>query len=153
MSIPSVHSTNVDSSFVTGGSLHTDEFNELWLNRSRCQLTLRGVYSDTTQLNSTELNWPSWTAYSQVSHVFVYGVTTYKLSQLLFMLSSWVQLSSVELSSVQLSCVAINTPLRLVWANCACSAPSFDHCSRSVGAHLANRFWPLIIILYIQFII
>ena len=34
-----------------------------------------------TQLNSTQLNWPSWTAYSQVSHVFVYDVTTYKLSQ------------------------------------------------------------------------
>jgi len=30
---------------------------------------LRGVYSDTTQLNSTELNWPSWTAYSQISRV------------------------------------------------------------------------------------
>jgi len=57
--------------------------------------SLRGVYSDTTQLNSTELNWPSWTAYSQVSRVFVYDVTTYKLSQLLFTLSSWVQLSWV----------------------------------------------------------
>jgi len=34
------------------------------------------------QLNSTELNWPSWTAYSQVSRVFVYDVMTYKLSQL-----------------------------------------------------------------------
>ena len=56
---------------------------------------LRGVYSDTT-----ELNWPSWTAYSQVSRVFVYDVTTYKLSQLSFTLSSWVQLSSVELSWV-----------------------------------------------------
>jgi len=55
-------------------------------------LVLRGVYSDTTQLNSTELNWPSWTAYSQVSRVFVYDVTTYKLSQLLFTLSSWVEL-------------------------------------------------------------
>jgi len=53
-----------------------------------------------TQLNSTQLNWPSWTAYSQVSRVFVYDVTTYKLSQL-FTLSS----------SVELSCVAINTPL------------------------------------------
>jgi len=38
---------------------------------------LRGVYSDTTQLNC-----PSGTAYSQVSRVFVYDVTTYKLSQL-----------------------------------------------------------------------
>ena len=43
---------------------------------------LRGVYSDTTQLS-----WPSWTAYSQVSRVFVYDVMTYKLSQL-----SWVEL-------------------------------------------------------------
>jgi len=57
---------------------------------------LRGVYSNTTQLN-----WPSWTAYSQVSRVFVFDVTTYKLSQLLFTLSSWVELS----------CVAINGPL------------------------------------------
>jgi len=61
---------------------------------------LGGVYSDTTELNWTELNWPSWTAYSQVSRVFVYDVTTHKLSQLLFTLSSWVQLSSVELSWV-----------------------------------------------------
>ena len=38
---------------------------------------LRPVYSHTTQLN-----WPTWTAYSQVSRVFVYDVTTYKLSQL-----------------------------------------------------------------------
>jgi len=52
---------------------------------------------NSTQLNSTELNWPSWTAYSQVSRVFVYDVTTYKLSRLLFTRSSWVQLSSVEL--------------------------------------------------------
>jgi len=54
----------------------------------------KGVFI-ATQLNSTELNWPSWTAYSQVSRVFVYDVTTYKLSQLLFTLSSWVQLSWV----------------------------------------------------------
>jgi len=63
--------------------------------------TLRATQLNSTQLNSTELNWPSWTAYSQVSRVFVYDVKTYKLSQLLFTLSSWVQLS----------CVAINTPL------------------------------------------
>jgi len=50
-----------------------------------------------TQLNSTQLNWPSWTAYSQVSRVFVCDVTIYKLSQLLFTLSSWVQSSWVEL--------------------------------------------------------
>ena len=56
-------------------------------------IVLRAVYSDTTQLNLT--------AYSQVSCVFVYDVMTYKLSQLLFTLSSWVQLS----------CVTINTPL------------------------------------------
>jgi len=56
----------------------------------------KGVFI-ATQLNSTEseLNWPSWTAYSQVSRVFVYDVMTYKLSQLLFTLSSWVQLSWV----------------------------------------------------------
>jgi len=67
-------------------------------------LALRGVYSDTTQLNSTELNWPSWTAYSQVSRVFVYDVTTYKLSQLLFTLWTCRQLD-VELSSAELSWV------------------------------------------------
>jgi len=44
----------------------------------------------------------SWTAYSQDSRVFVYDVTTYKLGQLLFMLSSWVQLSLVEFSWVEL---------------------------------------------------
>jgi len=51
----------------------------------------KGVFI-ATQLNSTQLNWASWTAYSQVSRVFVYDVTTYKLSQLLFTLSSWVEL-------------------------------------------------------------
>ena len=57
----------------------------------------KGVFI-ATQLNSTtELNWPNWTAYSQVSRVFVYDVTTYKLSQLLFTLSSWVQLSCVAI--------------------------------------------------------
>ena len=58
---------------------------------------------------ATQLNWPSWTAYSQVSRVFVYDVTTYKLSQLLFTLWTCRQLD-VELSSVELSCVAINRP-------------------------------------------
>ena len=62
--------------------------------------TLKGYVFTATQLNSAQLNWPSWTAYSQVSRVFVYDVTTYKLSQLLLTLSSWVQLSSVELSRV-----------------------------------------------------
>ena len=60
----------------------------------------KGVFI-ATQLNSTELNWPSWTAYSQVSRVFVYDVTTYKLSQLLFTLWTCRQLD-VELSSVEL---------------------------------------------------
>jgi len=50
-----------------------------------------------TQLNWTQLNWPGWTAFSQVSRVFVCDVTTYKLSQLLFTLSSWVEFSWVEL--------------------------------------------------------
>ena len=71
----------------------------------RCRVS-KGVFIATqlnwtqlnwTQLNSTQLNWPSWTGYSQVSRVFVYDVITYKLSQLLFTLSSWVQLSWVEL--------------------------------------------------------
>jgi len=31
---------------------------------------LRGVYSDTTQLNSTEHNWPSWTAYTAKQSCF-----------------------------------------------------------------------------------
>ena len=56
----------------------------------------KGVFI-ATQPNSTELNWPSWTAYSQVSRVFVYDVMAYKLSQLLFTLWSWVQLSWAEL--------------------------------------------------------
>jgi len=59
------------------------------------KLTAKGLFIATqlnwTELNSTQLNWPSWTAYSQVSRVFVYDFTTYKLSQLLFTLSSWVQ--------------------------------------------------------------
>jgi len=71
-------------------------YNDVHVDLRLCSV-LRGVYSDTTQLNSTELNWLSWAAYSQVSHVFVYDVTTYKLSQLLFTLSSWVQLSWVVL--------------------------------------------------------
>jgi len=54
-----------------------------------CSIYRKGVFIAT---QSTELNWPSWTAYSQVSSVFVYDVTTYKLSQLLFTLSSWVEL-------------------------------------------------------------
>jgi len=80
---------------------------EIWLfngasfHSSRLHLhNVRSVYGDTTELNSTELNWPSWTAYSQVSRVFDYDVMTYKLSQLLFTLSS----------RVELSCVAIDTP-------------------------------------------
>ena len=71
-----------------------------------CLWTLKGCLQFiATQLNcwtQTELNWSSWTSYSQVSRVFVYDVTTYKLSQLLFTLSSWVQLSSVQLSWVEL---------------------------------------------------
>jgi len=55
---------------------------------------------------ATQLNWPSWTAYSQVSRVFVYDVTTYKLSQLLFTLWTCRQLD-VELSSVELSWVVL----------------------------------------------
>jgi len=66
---------------------------------------LHSTQLNSTELNSTQLNWPSWTAYSQVSRVFVYDVTTNKLSQLLFTLSSWVQLS----------CVAINTHWRGVY--------------------------------------
>ena len=75
----------------------------VWYSRPDC--LLRGVYSDTTQLNSTELNWPSWTAYSQVSCVFVYDVTTYtnwvnccsRCECVDNSTSSWVQLRSVEL--------------------------------------------------------
>ena len=74
--------------------------------------SLKGILS---RHNSTHLNWPSWTAYSQVSRVFVYDVTTYKLSQLLFTL--W--------SSVALSCVAINGPL-VVWLGLG-SAAAWRH--------------------------
>ena len=69
---------------------------------------LRGVYSDTTQLNWTQLNQLNSVQPSQ--SCFVYDVMTYKLSQLLFTLWTCRQLD-VELSSVELSCVAINTPL------------------------------------------
>ena len=82
---------------------------------------LRAVYSDTTQLNSTELNWTqlnstefNWTQLAQLNSV--------QPSQSRFCL--WlhdlqtestvvhaVELSSVEFSWVELSCVAINTPL------------------------------------------
>ena len=67
-------------------------------------MSLKGVFI-ATQLNSTELNWPSWTAYSQVSRVFVYDVTTYKLSQLLFTLSSWVELCRYKHPSSRLCAV------------------------------------------------
>ena len=68
-----------------------------------------------TQLNW--INWPSWTAYNQVSRVFVYDVTTYKLSWLLFTLSSWVQLSWVQLSWVELC--RYKRALRLLsWGHC-----------------------------------
>jgi len=65
---------------------------------------LRGVYSDTIQLNSTELNWPSWTAYTAKSVMFF--ITTSRPT-------NWVNCSRcrVEFSWVELSCVAINGPL------------------------------------------
>ena len=63
-----------------------------WSVTLRFNVAIKGVFI-ATQLNSTQLNRFSWTAYSQVSRVFVYDVTTYKLSQLLF--TSWVQLSWV----------------------------------------------------------
>jgi len=62
--------------------------------------------------NSTQLNWPSWTVYSQVSRVFVYDIMTLnwvncsRCESVDNSTSSWVQLRSVELS-----CVTINTPL------------------------------------------
>jgi len=80
-------------------------------SRSHLACPLRGVYSDTTQLN-----WPSWTAYSQVSHVFVYDVTTYKLSQLghTTFIDRWhfFTLWTCRQLDVELSYVAINTPLK-----------------------------------------
>ena len=52
-----------------------------WIYIAPSRETSKGVFI-ATQLNSTQLNWRSWTAYSQASRVFVYDVTTYKLSQL-----------------------------------------------------------------------
>ena len=96
---------------------HTCIFQYLPFQRPRTDTLpmAKGVFI-ATQLNSTELNWPSWTAYSQVSRVFVYDVMTYKLSQLghytfidrwpLFTLWTRRQLD-VELSWVELSCVGV----------------------------------------------
>ena len=56
----------------------------------------KGVFI-ATQLNSTELNWPRWTAYSQVSHIFVYDGTTHDLQ------TESTVVHAVELSSVELS--------------------------------------------------
>jgi len=66
-----------------------------WQTHKSCTINSYEVYSDTTQFNSC--NWPSWTAYSQVSRVFVYDVTTYKLSQLAGSLRSLIGDSWVEL--------------------------------------------------------
>ena len=63
---------------------------------------LRGVYSDTT-----ELNWPSWTAYSRQSCFCLWRHDLQTESTVVHA----VELSSVELSWVELSCVAINGPL------------------------------------------
>ena len=65
---------------------------------------LRGVYSDTTQLNWTQLNQLNSVQPSQ--SCFVYDVMTYKLSQLLFTLWTCRQLD-VELSSVEFSWVEL----------------------------------------------
>ena len=56
-----------------------------------------------TQLNSTELNWLSWTAYSQVTRVFVHDVTTYKLSQLGHDVENWsvTVVHAVNTSTIQ----------------------------------------------------
>ena len=51
-----------------------------------------------TQLNWTQLNWPSWTAYSQSA----------RSKSVVFCL--WRHKRAVEFSWVKLSCVAINTP-------------------------------------------
>ena len=51
-----------------------------------------------TQLNWTQLNWPSWTAYSQSA----------RSKSVAFCL--WRHKRAVEFSWVKLSCVAINTP-------------------------------------------
>ena len=108
-------SQRIFSQFIHTISLHLISLQMCnWLSFHR-QLwsLLRGVYSDTTQLN-----WPSWTAYSQVSRVlfmtsrptnWVNWVTTFIDRWQRFTLWTCRQLD-VELSSIELSYVAINTP-------------------------------------------
>jgi len=66
---------------------------------------LRGVYSDTTKLNST-----AWTTVDSVYRSWRHKQKHDWLGCALFNWVSWVQLSSIELSYV-----AINTPLVLKW--------------------------------------
>ena len=65
------------------------------------QQHLRPVYSDTTQLNSTELNSTAWTTVDSVCRSWHHKRKHDWLGCTLFNWVSWVQLS----------CVAINTPL------------------------------------------
>jgi len=83
-----------------------------------CKGVFIATQLNSTQLNSTELNWPSWTAYSQVSRVFVYDVTTYKLSlwvncclrcRVEF---SWVQLCRYKRDLMIRCCAVLMWPLK-----------------------------------------
>jgi len=95
-------------------------FSSAWSTRSVCcfssvftrrhQSTLRGVYSDTTQLDSTQLNWTDPDEQRTAKSVVFLFMTSWS--------TNWVNYCSrcrVEFSWVQLCCVAINTPLHW-WA-------------------------------------
>ena len=73
---------------------------------------LSPVYSDTTELNWTQLDSVnnSWLTDS-VCRSWRHKQKHDWLGCTLFNWVSWVQLSSVQFGSVELSCVAINTPL------------------------------------------
>jgi len=68
---------------------------------------LRPVYSDTTQLNSTELSSTAWTTVNSVCRLWRHKQN-----------HDWLgcircSTGSVKFSRVELSCVAINNPLRV----------------------------------------
>jgi len=96
-------------------------------------INLRGVYSDTTQPNSTELNSTAWTTVDSVCRSWRHKQKHDWLGCTLF---NWV--SSVQFSWVQLSCVAINTPL--VWRSCVYNTSPF-YCRLLIAFRLFGRFF------------
>ena len=100
---------------------NTQNKNTLMFKNLKRQLYsfLKGVYSDTTQLNSTELNSTAWTTVDSVLHTYIHlfdnkgpfvgrDVINKNTTDLAVRCSAgsvefrWVQLNSVELSWVEL---------------------------------------------------